>query len=221
MIESHYPKFNKIIDEFERDSLTFSSNKEIISYYPQIFLLSVASTFEKDIKEKCINVINAPSILLSTLPILNNIVLNNANNCSDAIYKKFRTRNLVFDATEFYKVFGGASFKNAVATAFEIEKQKQILEHSKIVKSLTPLIGKTDACDYEFTKNTEICELLSALDFNAAETSFLKLKEKRNHVAHDFISGISDTFLDLRTLYYSAVLYVVAVKDELSKLSII
>lgn len=102
---------------------------------------------------------------------------------------------------------------------FENERKLAIMGYSQLVTDLIPLIGKGNTYDYEYTKNEELYELFNKLNFSQAETSFLKIKEKRNYVAHDFISGISDSFTDLRNLYYEAVIYVIAIKEELSKLS--
>lgn len=151
MIESHYPKFKKIIEEFEQDSAIFSKDKEIITYYPQIFLLSVASTFEKDIREKCSNIINAPAVSLASFNKLTSILNSHTNDYSHTIYKKFKTRNSCYDATSFYEVFGGSSFKNNVILNFENERKLAIMDYSQLVTDLIPLIGKGNTYDYEYT----------------------------------------------------------------------
>ena len=223
MIENHYPKFKKLIDEYEQDKAQFSSDKEILSYYPQIFLLAIVSTFEKEIKEKCSNIITHPAISLQSLPQLAKIVNSRTPNCSDEIYKKFRAREkngiLELNADGFYNIFGGTTFKQDVESNFLSEQQSQTGDYIKLIAILKSLIGKGDKYDNDYTEKEYIFNILKSLTFANAESSFLELKLRRNKVAHNFIFGISDSFEDICKLYYESVLYIIAVKLSLSKLS--
>lgn len=225
MIEDHYPIFKKIIDDFEYDKTIFTSNKAIMSYYPQLFLLAIVSTFEKEIKEKCNNIVTHPAIALTSFPKFNKILLSNVWNYTDEIYKKFRAREKngleILDASLFYDIFGGTNFKNDVVENFLIEKQKQIRDYINVISSITPLLGRDVKYDNDFAEKDDIRNRLNVLQFTNAEIAFLKLKLRRNRVAHNFLTGISDTFEDIKNLYYDAVLYVVAIKKTLANLSTI
>lgn len=222
MIEDHYPKFKKIINEFEQDQKQFSSDKEIISYFPQIFLLAIVSTFEKEIKEKCANIITHPAISLTPFVRLNQIC-STTSNYSDKIYSNFKAYEqngiLTLNANDFYSLFGGVTFRTDVETNFFSERQQQINDYRNLVEMLLPLIEKDDKYDDSYIENDDICNIFNSLNFCDAERAFLELKFRRNKVAHNFLTGISDSFEDIRLLYYKSVLYVVAVKRSLSNLS--
>lgn len=222
MNKTYYPTFRKLIDEIERNKALLSANSIVVSYHPQILLLSVVSTFEKEIKKKFENIITNP-ILGLILPKFNKLVTSNPAYCLDNLYKKFKARDdkgsIILSAEDFYTLFGGKTFSAAVSTTFQYIRQTQMLEHKSIVDRLQPLLGTDDRTDQIYLSNDGIYQRLSKLTFKGAETAFLQLKLKRNKVAHDFLTGISDSFEDIRDLYYDAVFYVVAVKDELGKFS--
>lgn len=224
MNKTYYPTFKTLIDEMERNKALFSSHSIIVSYYPQIFLLSIVSTFEKEIKEKFENIILNPIANLN-LPAFFNCASSNPAYRLDNLYKKFKARDdngvITLDAQGFYNLFGGQTFRIMVSNTFESIKRIQIQAHKSIIDRLQPLLGSDDQTDRIYLNNDEIYNKLLNLTFNNAETAFLQLKLKRNKVAHNFLAGISDSFEDIRNLYYDAVLYVISIKDELSKFSVI
>lgn len=208
----------------ECNKALLSSNSVVLSYYPQIFLLSVVSTFEKEIKKKFENIILNPISNLS-LPNFFSVVSSKPAYCLDNLYKKFKARDdngvIILDAQRFYNLFGGQAFQIIVSNTFESIKRIQIQDHKSIIDRLQPLLGSDDQTDRVYLYNDEIYNRLLNLTFNNAETAFLQLKLKRNKVAHNFLAGISDSFEDIRNLYYDAVLYVISIKEELSKFSTI
>ena len=208
----------------ECNKALLSSNSLVVSYYPQIFLLSIVSTFEKEIKKKFENIILNPIANLN-LPTFLSFVSSNPAYILDSLYKKFKARDdngvITLNAQGFYYLFGGQPFQTLVSTTFQSIKQMQIQEHKSIIDQLQPLLGTDDQTDRIYLYNDEICKRLLNLTFHNAETAFLQLKLKRNKVAHNFLTGISDSFEDIRDLYYDAVLYVVSIKEELSKFSVI
>jgi hypothetical protein len=220
MIKNHYPTINKIIDEYEQDQYTLSTNKEIFIYYPKLFVLSAVSLFEQEIKYLINNIVTNP---VSIIASLNEIVNQYSNNYIDRIYGKFiadgKSGIEILKAGEFYKIFGGNVFKKNIETKFATIKAQEISEYSHTLQLLTPLRDSNDKCENEYLKYDNILNKLNNLDFINAELSFLKLKLRRNKVAHNFLTGISDSFEDIRNLYYDAVLYIIALKQALKDLS--
>lgn len=224
MNKTYYPNFKILIDEIEHNKALLSSNNIVGSYYPHIFLLSVVSTFEKEIKKKFENILSNPIANLN-LPGFFRLVSLNPTYSLENLYKKFQARDdngvIKLNAQGFYALFGGQPFQTLVSTTFQSIKQIQIKDFKSKIDQLKPLLGTDDQTDRIYLYNDEICKRLLNLTFHNAETAFLQLKLKRNKVAHNFLTGISDSFEDIRDLYYDAVLYVVSIKEELSKFSVI
>ena len=57
------------------------------------------------------------------------------------------------------------------------------------------------------------------LSFDDAEKAFLSLKLRRNRVAHDYINGMTDTFVDIQNFYDIAVIYVVSLEAAIEELT--
>ena len=226
MIENHYPTIKRLIDEYHNDRGIFAAQKEIFLYYPQLFILTLVSQFEKEIKNKINDVISNPIIpLLQISTQLDLIVARNPNKYIDKLYGKFLAyatpTGVLLSATNFYGLFGGQSFKIKVEQYFIQEKQVQISEYQQIINFLLPLLSTSDDYNEKYAENDEILGIIQSLTFSEAETAFLELKLRRNNVAHDFFSGTTDTFEDIKKLYYQAVLFVVALKKGLSDFSTI
>ncbi len=223
MFENHYPTIKNIIDEYQLIECAISTNREIFTYYPKLFVMAIVSLFEKEIKEKCNNIITNPLNPLSTLPRLRNLVNSRPKDILMKIYGKFianETAGIInLSASDFYDLYGGISFENCTRSYFNLLKCTEISDYQVVVKNLYNLIGVDKKYDDAYSENDDIYNRLQNNDFTNAETAFLKLKLRRNKVAHDFLCGISDTFEDIRNLYYDAVLYVVALKKDLSDLS--
>lgn len=222
MIKNHFPTINKIIDEYEQDKYALSANKEIFNYYPKLFVLSIVSLFEREIKSLTNNIVTNP---VSIIVPLNNFISRHPNRYIDSIYGKFiayeNTGVEILNAHDFYQIFGGNVFKSNIETKFVAIKAQEISEYTYTIQLLAPLCGTSDIYDNEYLKNDDIFDRLNNLNFTNSELAFLKLKLRRNKVAHNFLTGISDSFEDIRNLYYDAVLYVVALKQALGDLSTI
>lgn len=223
MFENYYPTIKNIIDEYQVIECTLSPNREIFTYYPKFFVMAIVSLFEKEIKEKCNNIITNPINPLSTLPRLRNLINSRPHDILSKIYGKLVAQENTgipnLSANDFYTLYGGITFKNNIANYFNSLKGTESSAYYNIINSLYNLIGVDDKYDIAYSENEDIYNRLQCNNFSNAETAFLKLKLRRNKAAHDFIYGISDTFEDIRNLYYDAVLYVVALKQALSDLS--
>ena len=222
MIKDYYSTLDKIIDEYEIDKCSLASGKEIFIFYPKLFVLSIVSLFEKEIKSLVNNIVTNPTI---TLPPLSAIVRKYPNKYIDRIYGQLMAYEdggiVTLKADGFYDIFGGNSFKNNVESCFSSLRVHELGEYQKTLALLKPLIDTSPTYENDYIKNDEIHERFDNLTFLYAETAFLKLKLRRNKVAHNFISGMSDSFEDIRNLFYDAVLYAVALKTTLKSLSTI
>lgn len=101
----------------------------------------------------------------------------------------------ILNAEPFYNLLGGQTFKNNIAGVFNIERLAKIENVDNIIEGLSPLIGHGD------------------------QLAFFNLKMRRNRVAHNYISGLSDSFEDVRNFYYDALLYIVALENTLDSLT--
>ncbi len=96
---------------------------------------------------RCQNFIDFPLVPLSTYPILNSFIQVCATQnqpITDGIFGKFYTLNrstdlVNLDATKFYDLFGGATFKNSIETIFNNELADRLVEYQKTVEKLEPL----------------------------------------------------------------------------------
>lgn len=227
MSNSPYHELDKLIDEYEKDARIIKTDKLIMRNYPKVFVTSVASTFEHQIKAKCQNFIEFPLLPLSTYPSL----ISLKSHCSrkniiltDSIFGKFhtfdRTNNLIqLDATEFYNLFGGATFKFKVQSIFDTELAVRIAKYEDTEIKLRLLIEIDEKYEWEYLKNDDNLSKLRGSNFASAESSFLQIKLKRNQVAHDYINGLSDTFNDLINFYLDAVLYVTSLEKAIESLT--
>ena len=224
MFENYYPTIKKLIDEYITDKVTLSPNREIFIYYPQLFVIASMSLFEKDIKERCNNIITNPAVSFSSLPRLRNLINSHPHDILRTIYGKLLAQEIGgipnLSANDFYALYG-STFKRQVEVNFDTLKNSETNNYLNIVKNLYTLIGVDDKYNNAYIENEDIYNRLNVNNFNNAETAFLKLKLYRNKVAHNFLNGISDSFEDIRNIYYDAVLYVVALIQELKGLSTI
>ena len=52
MRNSHYVELDKLIKEYEEDSRTIRSERMVMKNYPKVLTMSVASSFEYNIKNR-------------------------------------------------------------------------------------------------------------------------------------------------------------------------
>ena len=226
MLQDLYPEIHRIIDEHEIDSRYLNSNKTILSHYPKILILSVISYFEKKIKNCCSNIINNPVSSFIQPRKLQQIVSNNGSKYLDKIYAQLEGyMNLsgceVLNATKFYDLFGGTNFLNDLHSTFSTVRTSLLNEYSTWLSNWATYFGTNlgDQFDNRYLEHEYIKDRLIILNFQESESSFLLLKLKRNIISHNYINGISDSFSDLKTIYYDANPYIQSLIIELKKLT--
>ena len=214
-----YSQLDKLIDEYDTDIKSIRSDKLIMINYPKLFVMSAASLFELQIKERCKDFINFP--LTPINPNYPNIITLSNQNRNKPMTDKMFAKLMAYDssgvetlnANEFYLLFGGHSFKSAVESNFITILSNRISDYEKKTDALSILIGQGDnQLDSNYAKFSEIVDRLRRCNFSVAENAYLSLKLRRNRVAHDFINGMSDTFNDIRFFYLDAVAYVIALE---------
>jgi hypothetical protein len=223
MSNSPYHQLDKLIDEYEEDSRTIKTDKLIMINYPKVYVMTIASTFERQIKQRCQDFIDFPLVPLTSYPAINSLIQNCAGQnkpVTDGMFGKFHTidRNtstINLDANKFYDLFGGVGFKNNVETIFNSEVAARLAKYQSIVDGLLPLINSGEQYEREYAKNTDIRDRLGNCTFASAEDAFLNLKLRRNKVAHDYINGLSDSFENIRDFYLDAVVYVIALEKAI------
>ena len=221
MSNNRYAELDQLIKEYEEDIINLRSERLVMKNYPKVLTMSAASSFEYNIKNACQDFLNNPKLPIAThysqIPRLKLPVL-------DSIYGKFKTldrqthvENL--DASGFYALFGGNSFKTSAIAFYNAEKARKIGETQNIVDSLEPLFDINDNYALAYVTADELLDQLKNASFDDAEQAFLNLKLRRNRVAHDYINGLSDTFEDIRKFYNLAVLYAISIEEAIKNLT--
>lgn len=227
MNNSPYPQLDKLIDEYEEDSRIIKTDKFIMVNYPKVYVMTVASTFEKQIKQRCQDFIDYPLTTLDSYPAIKRLIQSCAlrkKPITDGMYGKFYTlhrdtNTINLDAKEFYNIFGGITFKSNVEDIFNSELEERLKNYQSIVDGLLPLVEVGNQYEREYAKNTDIVDKLSRCTFVSAEKAFLELKLRRNNVAHDYMNGLSDSFENIRDFYLDAMLYVVSLEKAITNLT--
>ena len=222
MTNTLFQPIEQLISEYEQDSNTIRSNRLVMENYPKVLLLSVASLFEVMIKNSLAAFYAAPSIPMPPKISQINNRLGQYDVLSDKLYAKFvaSPRTNTTSATNFYALFSGASFKTDVKNNFDIIRAQMILDKRTLIDSIAPMRGSGDSFDFEYIKQGDRLQILNRSSFSVSEDSFLQIKLRRNKVAHDYISGITDTFTDISGFYCLASLYVESVDKTLKTMTI-
>lgn len=225
MGNSHYQELDKLIQEYDEDIKLIRADKLIIINYPKVFTMSVGSSFEYYIKER-INefLLNPLQLIEPNYPKIHALSKKDKNKpMADKVYAKLLSYAKegveTLDASCFYDLFGGESFKNNVISNFLSEREARLTETDRRLQPLGDLIGTDDKYDEDYAKYSDIKERLENCSFNNAEQAFLSIKLRRNRVAHNYLHGLSDSFEDIRNFYYDAVLYVIALEKAISDLT--
>lgn len=209
MLYSPYDNIDRLISEYEEDTHSIRGEKMIMEMYPKLLLMTIASHFEKSIKDKISEYIVHPK---SGYPNLG------ANMDADIAYKKFYTMdrigNVYFDATKFYDLFR-VNFKGEVQRRFDALRSDYIVYFAEQAAPLSNV--SLPKVEEEYIKLIDIKEKLENCDFNHAETAFLQLKLRRNRTAHNFLCTLNDSFQDICSFYYDAMLYAKAIEDEIGQ----
>lgn len=227
MSNSPYHQLDKLIDEYEEDSRTIKTDKLIMVNYPKVYVMTVASTFERQIKQRCQDFIDFPLVPLASYPVIDSLIQSCSGQnkpVTDGMFGKFYTLNITtgtinLDANKFYDLFGGLIFKNNVETIFNLELAVRLAKYQSIVDGLLSLLDSGEQYEREYAKNTDIRDRLRNCTFVCAENAFLNLKFRRNKVAHDYINGLSDSFENIRDFYLDAVVYVIALEKAIVNLT--
>jgi len=189
---SAFNAINNLIEEYCNDKANLNPNKLIMQYYHRMFTLLVASTFESSVKDSIDVFINNSLNKYPSIQI----------HSSDKLYKKFYTDpNL--DANPFYDMFCGIDFKNQLTTTFN----SNLASHKEVIKLRIQGFSNINVpCEELETVNL----ILDEINFDEAETAFLKLKYNRNKVAHNFLTNSfsNTTFNDIKEYYYKSMYYV-------------
>ena len=217
-----YQPIERLISEYEHDSNIIKSDRLIMANYPKDLLLSAASLFEGVIKNSLTNFCASPKITVPTKITRINNRLKTEEVLSDKLFAKFiaNPRTSTMDASRFYALFSGTNFKSDAENNFDIIRIQRLADVANFITGLTPMLGKGESFDFEYVKQDDLLNVLNTCTFDSSESSFLGLKLRRNKVAHDYISGLTDTFVDIRNFYYSAQLYVLALVTTLDAITI-
>ncbi len=209
MLYSPYDNIDRLISEYEEDTHNIRGEKMIMEMYPKLLLMTIASHFEKNIKDKISEYIVHPK---SGYPNLGNGM--NADKAYKKFYTMDRIGNVSFDATKFYDLFN-VDFKGEVQRRFDALRSDYIAHLSE---QATPLSNVSlPKIEEEYIKLLDIKGKLENCDFNYAETAFLELKLRRNRTAHNFLCTLNDSFQDICSFYYYAMLYAKAIEDEIDQ----
>lgn len=66
MRNSHYVELDKLVKEYEEDSRTIRSERMVMKNYPKVLTMSVASSFEYNIKNRCQDFYDNPKLSYCT-----------------------------------------------------------------------------------------------------------------------------------------------------------
>ena len=227
MSNSPYHQLDKLIDEYEEDSRSIKADKLIMTNYPKLYVMTVASTFERLIKQRCQDFIDFPLLPLTSYPSIVSLITfcnSHSKPVVDGMFGKFYTQDrnsgtVNLQAIKFYELLGGVIFKNNVQAIFATELAARLTNYQNIVDNLLLLLDSGEQYEREYAKNTDIRDRLTICTFNSAENAFLNLKLRRNQVAHDYINGLSDSFENIRDFYLDAVVYVIALEKAIVSLT--
>lgn len=221
MSNSRYAELDKLIKEYEEDSRTIRSERMVMKNYPKVLIMSAASSFEYNIKNMCQDFYDNPKLSIAqNYPKISEI---KRNPIVDQMYNKMLAYNdngvEYLNAEGFYDFFNGQVFKTRVQTIFSTELQQKIQYTEEQINFLTPLLGTSDQYDSDYAKYCDLKNAYERCSFDDAEKAFLSLKLRRNRVAHDYIHGLTDTFVDIQKFYDIAVLYVISLEAAIEELT--
>ena len=223
-IENIFPEIDRIIRGYDKENKVLKIDSVSIENYPKVFTLCAASVFEKRIKDKLKLFLSNPvSPINTSYPSIWSIVSSSSDKAVDKIFAKFEAYNSNgidhLDASKFYNLFGGITFKNAVATEYEALRE---LQKNHAGEQATRVLGLISSgykdLDDSYAILIDMVDQLNLCTFERAEEAYLNIKLRRNKVAHNFMTELLDSFNDLRIFYYGAALYIASVDKVLSSL---
>lgn len=221
-----FSQLEKLISEYEKDSRIIKSNSLIMENYPKVFLMYVASTYERQIKRyfssyflSCTGKSNTPidiSKLISKQP------QKPLEDKLFALFKGYRdSRNggEVLCANSFFQVFTGLDLEQRNRNDFAVLRQNQLNLISPLIQKYETLSHNDDDVLEKYVKLDDVRVIWSLCTFEQSRDSYLGLKLRRNIIAHDYMRGLSDTFSDLQKLYYSSLLFVMSLEITMQSIS--
>lgn len=219
MSNSRYVELDKLIKEYEEDSRTIRSERMVMKNYPKVLLMSAASSFEYNIKNRCQDFYDNPiQPLAQSYPKVNAIT---RNPIVDQMYNKMEAYNSNgvehLSAEKFYEFFNGQPFKARVKTIFSTVLQQKLQKIEEQINFLSPLLGTNDQYDSDYAKCCDLKDAYERCSFDDAERAFLSLKLRRNRLAHNYINGLTDTFVDIQNFYDIAVIYVISLESAIEE----
>lgn len=221
MRDSRYSELESLIKEYEEDSRTIKSERLIMKNYPKVFTMSAASSFEYQIKRRCQKFLDALGPAVASYP--NICSLRQRKPKEDQMFAKLEgylgSDGERLNAEKFYELFGEQTFKEMVREHFCQEKAAILGEITAEIAGLSALLERNEKFAFEYAKQSDLKENIERCSFADAEQAYLRLKLRRNRVAHNYISGLSDTFEDIEKFYHPAVLYVVALELSIQELT--
>ena len=222
MSNSHYNELDRLISEYEKDVKLIKDDKLIMKNYPKLFVMSVASLFEHEVKCLLENFYNNPIAQIPVAyPKIDRLARGRGNKpIEDRLFAKFESYennagSLVLNAEEFYELFGGISFRSVVCQNYELERINRLQKEEQMLSNLVTLLGENEQYEEDYAKHCDIKERLERCTFERAEQAYLSLKLRRNKVAHNYIFGLLDSFEDVRNFYYDAILYIIGLEKAI------
>ena len=199
---SSFNAINSLVEEYYDDKSNLNPNKLIMQYYHRMFVLLVASTFERKIKD------SIDYFISNSVRNYPNIKIRN----SESAYKKFHT-DPILDANPFYNLFVGIGFESNLIVEFN-----QHMNNKKII--INQKIQDFNNINIHYDELENISIILDETDFSEAEQAFLRLKFYRNQVAHNFLTNnfSNTTFNEIKEYYYKSMYYVEALEKLIQSL---
>lgn len=223
MLEDHFPEVKTQIDEYNEFSTIIRNDKQLYAMYPKILNLCITSLFEKQIKKLCVDIVANPNLSAFSNVKLQAFVQKYRNKYIDKIYARIyayidANGQEVLSVQPFYDLFGGTAFEQSVENYFNSELLRQISSYEEFVDKIKACVKIDIKYESNLIFAENVLQQLKANSFNKARDSFLRLKERRNRIAHDFMCQFNDTYNDIVCFYNEAALFVYALKRALRDL---
>lgn len=225
MSDFGYRELERLIDEYEEDAKLIRADKAIMLNYPKLFTMSVASSFEHQLKILLSDFVQYPkNPIRTTYPNIHELARKRrAKPMEDKIFAKLEGYEKggmqMLNANPFYDLFGGQVFIDSVKEYFEDERLSRIEREEQLISGIYTLLEQSKQYEEDYAKHIDIKERLQQCNFDKAQNAYLTLKLKRNRVAHDYMNGLTDSFEDIRNFYYDAIIYVIGLEKAIIELT--
>lgn len=228
MSKSQYHDLEKLFEEYEEIVKTINADRLIMKNYPKLLIMSAASLFEVQIKNRCKSFrLNPNKPLASDYPNLQRLISSKPNKSpEDKVFSKLEaftdsnSGKSHLSALKFYNLYGGKSFEQSVEMNFALERNEQLQSIHERINNLEPLKNIDERYVIDHIKQCELRDELNKCSFKDSEIAYLTLKHKRNIIAHHYTDGTTDTVEDVRKFYCKAVIYVCALEKSITNLTI-